>query len=658
MASSLLPKFFNLPLSLQPIVLGFLAVSDIQSLDEAIRNSSSSLEDVFRAAILHMRYFSLSQFSSGMWGEKLQAHIQWCDDFGLDLRAIKIHNADHETLKMIQNTYTDLKALELRPVTEMALDVISDAAGTLETLVLSSMKLTMTTEDPFILFASVGQCSTLKQLSITDMISDHWNLRVAVPQQYLIYLLTNCPLLESLTLELCFSDIDALTPSDMSAITCPNLKLLNITSYGFPIDSFIALVNVCPVLNKCRLLAAERGEFEGIDVNIESPLRGYIYDEYVSLVMDSCKELQVGDVTQDQWMPLMKRCRRELLTLKVNHCYPDDFDDQVETSITIITDIIQLPKFRNLIDLYFQCYNCIMATIETVLQACPLLRGLHIHSPLELDSVAVGASFLPRTPHLRCLTLISTTVYASAVPALAAALPSIGVITLFRCTIKTDMCCAVDAFPSLFSDDTSVSRPKPASSLHTLDVSTSRINNLECIDAILRECAGVKTLWVGSRSVGRCSEGLVNGSLLYPMLSKESLQALRVLCIRNNKPMMLRCAELIMGLLVSCTQHRSQTAVVLVDMVVVGGKNGLRVVSNDSYVSDDDDDYEYGSEDGSIFGDNGYDDFEDDYDYYFPYGLSSHNVDDEEDIEIDLYKKHPSIFRPTGRKNMYYFEVL
>jgi hypothetical protein len=267
---------------------------------------------------------------------------------------------------------------------------------------------------------------------------------------------------------------------------------------------------------------------------------------------------------------------------RTNYCDPDDFDDQVETSITIITDIIHLPKFRNLINLHFQCHDCIIATIETVLQACPLLPELHIHSPLEVYSVAVGASLLPWIPHLRCLTLISVTVYASTVPALAAALPSIEAITLSHCTIKTDVCCAVDAFPSFFSDDTSVSRPKPASSLHTLDVSTSRINNLECIDAILRECAGVKTLWVGSRSVGRCSEGLVNGSLLYPMLSKESLRALRVLYIQNNKPMMLRCAELSMRLFISLRRYFTQTSVKLVDI-----ENGVRVIAdNPSYFDD------------------------------------------------------------------------
>jgi hypothetical protein len=306
---------------------------------------------------------------------------------------------------------------------------------------------------------------------------------------------------------------------------------------------------------------------------------------------------------------------------RTNYCDPDDFDDQVETSITIITDIIHLPKFRNLINLHFQCHDCIIATIETVLQACPLLQELHIHSPLELDSVAVGASLLPWIPHLRCLTLISVTVYASTVPALAAALPSIEAITLSHCTIKTDMCCAVDAFPSLFSDDTSVSRRKPASYLHTLVVSTSRINNLECIDAILRECAGVKTLWIGSRSVGRCSEGLVNGSLLYPMLSKESLRALRVLYIRNNKPMTLRCAELLTRLFISLMMgYFTQTSVKLVDIEMVAGINGVRVIAdNPSYF----DDFEGSNADVEDDGycDGYYDLKEDFYGYlYFLYG--------------------------------------
>jgi hypothetical protein len=218
------------------------------------------------------------------------------------------------------------------------------------------------------------------------------------------------------------------------------------------------------------------------------------------------------------------------------------------------------------------------------------------------------------------LTLVSASVYASAVPALAAALPLIEAITLSHCTIKTDMCCGIDSFPSL-SDESAVSRPKPASSLHTLDVSTCCINNLECIDAILRESAGVKTLWVGSRSVGRCSDGSINGNPLYPMLSNESLRALRVLYIENNKPMTLRCAELLTRLFISLMMgYFTQTSVKLVDIEMVAGINGVRVIAdNPSYF----DDFEGSNADVEDDGycDGYYDLKEDFYGYlYFLYG--------------------------------------
>jgi hypothetical protein len=122
---------------------------------------------------------------------------------------------------------------------------ISSGAGTLEALVLSAEKLA--TAGISILFASVGQCSTLRHLSIND----HWNnRRVGIPQQNLIYLLTNCPLLESLTLELCLSDNDTLTPSQPEVI---EYKVFCI-SHRF----FYCIDERMPCLNNCWQRCVQR----------------------------------------------------------------------------------------------------------------------------------------------------------------------------------------------------------------------------------------------------------------------------------------------------------------------------------------------------------------------------------------------------------------